>query len=102
MDTHRLLRYNKAILGEGAHNARGPRKGELDMPVSEAQKKASAKYLDKLDEVRIRMPKGRKDVIQAHASAQGESVNGFINRAIIEAMERDAAGIPSEAAGPEE
>lgn len=59
------------------------------MPVSEAQKKASAKYLDKLDEVRIRMPKGRKDVIQAHATAQGESVNGFINRAISETMERD-------------
>ena len=59
------------------------------MPVSEAQKKASVKYLEKLDEVRIRMPKGRKDIIKAHAEAQGESVNGFINRAIDETMERD-------------
>ena len=59
------------------------------MPVSEAQKKASAKYLEKLDEIRIRMPKGKKDAIQAHAGIHSESVNGFINRAIQEAMERD-------------
>lgn len=60
------------------------------MPVSEAQKKASVKYLEKLDEVRIRMPKGHKATIQAHAEARGESVNGFINRAISETMERDS------------
>ena len=61
------------------------------MSVSEAQKKASAKYLEKLDEVRIRMPKGRKAAIQAHAEAYSESVNGFINRAISETMDRDNA-----------
>lgn len=59
------------------------------MPVSDAQKKASVKYLEKLDEVRIRMPKGKKATIQAHAEAHSESVNGFINRAIQETMERD-------------
>ena len=59
------------------------------MPVSEAQKKASVRYLEKLDEVRIRMPKGYKDSMKAHAEAHSESVNGFINRAIQEAMERD-------------
>lgn len=61
------------------------------MAVSEAQKKASVKYLEKLDEVRIRMPKGRKAVIQSHAEAHGQSVNGFINSAIDEKMERDNA-----------
>ena len=60
------------------------------MPVSDAQKKASVRYLEKLDEVRIRMPKGKKATIQAHAEAHSESVNGFINRAISEAMERDS------------
>lgn len=59
------------------------------MPVSDAQKKASVRYLEKLDEVRIRMPKGKKATIQAHAEAHSESVNGFINRAIQETMERD-------------
>lgn len=59
------------------------------MAVSEAQKKASVKYLEKLDEIRIRMPKGKKELIKSHADAQGESVNGFINRAVSETIERD-------------
>lgn len=37
--------------------------------------------------------------LQAHAAAQGESVNGFINRAIDHEMERDTPGSPLEAAG---
>ena len=61
------------------------------MSVSEAQKKASIKYLEKLDEIRIRMPKGQKDVIKAHAEAHGESVNAFVGRAIEETMQRDNA-----------
>lgn len=65
------------------------------MPISEAQKKASLKYLEKLDEVRIRMPKGKKATIQAHATVQGESVNGFINRAIDHEMERDGLERPT-------
>ena len=32
---------------------------------------------------------GKKDIIKAHAEARSESVNGFINRAIDEAIERD-------------
>lgn len=71
------------------------------MPVSESQKKATVKYLEKLDEIRIRMPKGRKAEIQSHAAAQGESVNSFINRAIDHEMERDTTGGSSEAAGEE-
>ena len=42
----------------------------------------------------IRMKKGQKDAIKAHADGQGESINGFIIRAIREAIERD-----TEAAG---
>ena len=43
------------------------------------------------DRVNLTMPKGQKAEIQVHAQARGESVNGFINRAISEAMERDNA-----------
>lgn len=42
------------------------------------------------DRVNLTMPKGRKEAVQAHAEARGESVNGFINRAISETMERDS------------
>ena len=60
------------------------------MPVSKAQQRAVSKYMkENYDVYQIRMPKGRKAEIQAHAEARGESVNAFIGRAIAEAMERD-------------
>ena len=48
------------------------------------------RYEDKAyDKVLVRFPKGKKDIIKAHAEAHSESLNGFINRAIDEAIERD-------------
>lgn len=48
------------------------------------------RYEDKAyDKVLVRFPKGKKDIIKAHAEAHSESVNGFINRGIDEAIERD-------------
>lgn len=41
------------------------------------------------DRINLTVPKGQKAVIQEHASSQEESVNGFIQRAIKETMERD-------------
>ena len=55
--------------------------------VSKAQQKAVNKYVK--NRVNVTFPKGRKDIIKAHAADQGESVNAFINRAINETMERD-------------
>ncbi len=60
------------------------------MPATKAQQKAVSKYMkENYDVYQIRMPKGRKAEIKAHAEAHGESVNGFIGRAINETMERD-------------
>lgn len=60
------------------------------MAISESQRKAVAKYnAANYDRIELRVDKGRKDIIKAHAESKGESVNGFINRAIEEAMERD-------------
>ena len=48
------------------------------------------RYEDKAyDKVLVRFPKGKKDIIKAHAEKNGESVNGFVNRAINETMQRD-------------
>lgn len=63
------------------------------MPASKAQQRAVNKYMkENYDEIKIRMPKGKKELIKAHADAQGESVNCFINRAVDETMERDKEG----------
>lgn len=63
------------------------------MAVSKAQQKAVNKYVrEKYDKLLLTMPKGEKDIIKAHAAAQGESVNGFIGRAIVNQMERDREG----------
>ena len=43
----------------------------------------------KLDRISLTVPKGKKEQIQVHASAHGESLNGFISRAVCETMERD-------------
>ena len=48
------------------------------------------KYRDKTyDRAEIVLSKGRKAVLQDHAKQRGESFNGFINRAINEAINRD-------------
>ena len=61
------------------------------MPTYAENKKSAEKYLAKMDEIKIRMPKesGLKDAIQAHAQERGESVQGFILRAITQTMHRD-------------
>ena len=60
------------------------------MPVSKAQQKAVSKYMkENYDELKARIPKGQKETIKAHAEAKGESLNAFINRAIIYTIEQD-------------
>lgn len=69
------------------------------MPASKAQQKAVNKYVKaNYDLYQVKMPKGQKDTIKSHAEARGESVNGFINRAISETMERDG-GAPGASEG---
>ncbi|MBQ2395632.1 MAG: hypothetical protein II304_01150 [Bacteroidales bacterium] len=60
------------------------------MPVSEAKKRANAKYNAKAyDRIELKVKKGEKDRIKAHAVNNGESLNGFVNRAIEETILRD-------------
>lgn len=59
-------------------------------PASKAQQKAVSKYMKaKYDVYQVRMPKGRREEIKAHADKLGESVNHFVNRAITETIDRD-------------
>lgn len=64
------------------------------MAISKAQQASVNKYVkSNYDRINVTMPKGRRDVIKAHAEARSESVNAFINRAIDETM----AGTPHKA-----
>lgn len=61
------------------------------MTVSKSQQKAVAKYMkNNYDELKVRVPKGDKDKIKSHAESKNESLNGFINRAIKETIDRDS------------
>lgn len=59
------------------------------MAASKAKLEANKRYLGKQDEIRIRLPKGEKDLIKKHAQQQNESMNAFIVRAVKEAIDRD-------------
>ena len=58
------------------------------MAYTEAQKKATMKYMkSNYDRIEIKVPKGKKAIFQEYAALKGESLNGFINRLIDEAIE---------------
>ena len=61
------------------------------MAIPKANQKAVAKYCkNHYDEIKLRVPKGEKEKIKAHAEKyDGGSVNAFIQRAISETMQRD-------------
>lgn len=62
------------------------------MAISKAQQKAVAKYnAANYDRIELRVDKGKKEDVQAHAARHGMSVNAYINAAIDEKMERDGA-----------
>ncbi len=56
---------------------------------TEARRRASAKYLhETVEDIRIRVPKGEKAVIQDAAAKAGESMNQFILTAIRDRMQK--------------
>ena len=46
------------------------------------------------DRIELTVKKGKKDMLKKHAADCGETLNGFINRAITETVERDEAAFP--------
>lgn len=61
------------------------------MPVSEKQKEHSKNYIkNKLDDIKIRVPKGKREEYQQKAKALGyESFNGFVIKAIEEKIDKE-------------
>ena len=64
-------------------------KRKKGIKMGKASTKAQNKYIaKKYDRIALVVPKGEKDKIKEHAESMGESLNGFINRVIAEAMEK--------------
>ena len=62
------------------------------MAISESQRKAVAKYnAANYDRIELRIEKGLKQGLKEHAESRGETLNGFVNRAIKETLDRDNA-----------
>lgn len=60
------------------------------MAYTEAQKRANIKYLkEKTDDIRIRVPKGKKDEYKQQAESKGESLNAYIIRLIEQDIQND-------------
>ena len=60
--------------------------------VSKAQQKAVAKYMkNNYAEIKVRVEKGKREIIKAAAEQAGESLNGYIKKAVDQRMERDNA-----------
>ena len=65
--------------------------GGTVMPQTEAQARSCKKYHDQFDDIKLRVPKGERAVLHAHAASQGESLNNFLYRAVKETIARDNA-----------
>lgn len=66
------------------------------MPTSAARQRATAKYNAKTyDRLEMKVPKGTKETIQAHAEKFDGSLNKFLNRAVNKTMAEDIAAAPS-------
>ena len=60
------------------------------MPASKAQQKAVAKYMkNNYDEMKIRVSKGTKSLIETAEKANNESINGYVKRAVKAQYEAD-------------
>lgn len=67
----------------------------MEMPYSDAQKEATARYNKKAyDRISVVVPKGERERIAAFAAAQGKSLNRFIRDAIAEKMREQVVSMP--------
>lgn len=57
---------------------------------SQAQNKATQKYIkNNYDEFKIRLEKGKKEVVKSYADAVDESLNGYIKKAVTDRIKAE-------------
>lgn len=68
----------------------------------EQRKEANKRYLDKQDDIKIRLPKGSKAIVSAHAVSKGTSVNALISSLLLAELNMDAWPISADSPDKEE
>lgn len=58
---------------------------------TKAHLEGNKRYLEKQDDIKVRVPKGRREEIKAFAESRGKSLNGFIVEAVDEKIERETS-----------
>ena len=61
------------------------------MALTKSKSRSNQKYRDKFEYITTRVSAEEKQKICEHAEAMGESLNSFMRRAAVEAMERDSS-----------
>ena len=61
---------------------------------TDARRKANKKYLtENVEDIKIRVPKGRKEYYKDAAASIGQSLNQFAVNAMDEKIDRDTGGV---------
>lgn len=63
------------------------------MALSEAKKLSNDRYLQKLEDIKLRVPKGTREQISEHARGKGMSLNAYVLQLIEKDM--DVGGFKS-------
>ena len=64
-------------------------KGGLKMSVSDSQRKATNKYLEKFEDIKLRVPKGKRDEYKSYAASKGLSLNNLVIKLIEDDMKNN-------------
>lgn len=60
------------------------------MSTTQAQKNATQKYLKNFDDIKIRVPKGKREVYQELAKKQGKSLTALVLELLEKELEKSA------------
>lgn len=59
------------------------------MSVSDSQRKATNKYLEKFEDIKLRVPKGKRDEYKSYAASKGLSLNNLVIKLIEDDMKNN-------------
>lgn len=65
---------------------------KTELKTSEGKRASNDRYLEKLEDIKIRVPKGYREIINEYAKNKGTNTNQLVITLVNEAMQRDGIG----------